>query len=83
MALIRFGTGSQLYIFENCGGSFTCCDCPRDYAEIILQDKEELKKHILVHKDMGHTIGLVGHPLTYQSYDELLQEVDDYEMADA
>jgi hypothetical protein len=82
LSLIRFGHGSQLYIYEDFGGGFTCCDCPRDHANISLPGKEELKKHILVHKDMGHTIGLVGHPLTYQSYEELLKEIDDYEMTD-
>jgi hypothetical protein len=86
MAFIRFGTGSQLYIYPTgCkqDTGYVCCQCPRDYANRHFGNKEQIKEHILVHKDMGHTIGLVGHPLTYQSYDELLQEVDDYDETDA
>ena len=80
MSLIRFGDGSQLYIYStSCDGttSYVCCDCPRDYANRYFDTKDQLKEHILDHKQRGNTIGLVGHPLTYQSYDELLQSVDD------
>ena len=76
MSLIRFGFGSMLYIYQGQNGSYTCCDCPREQATIILPDKQKIKEHILVHKQAGDTIGLVGHPLTYQSYDELLEAVD-------
>jgi hypothetical protein len=76
MALIRFGFGSQLYIYGGEDGSYTCCDCPRQQATITLPDKEKIKEHILIHKQSGDTIGLVGHPLTYQSYDQLLDAVD-------
>ncbi len=85
MAFIRFGHGSQLYIYPTgCAedAAYVCCQCPRDYANRHFDNKEQLKEHILDHKQLGHTIGLVGHPLTYQSYEELLKEVDDYEMSD-
>lgn len=79
MALIRFGHGSQLYIYQDCSDGFVCCDCPRDYANRYFENKEQLKEHILDHKQLGHTIGLVGSQMTYQSYAELLQEVDNYD----
>jgi len=82
MAFIRFGHGSQLYIYPTgCAGetSYVCCDCPRDYANRHFDNKEQLKEHILDHKQLGHTIGLVGSAMTYQSYDELLQEVENYD----
>ena len=79
MSLIRRGFGSQLYIYETgCDGttSYVCSDCPRDIANRYFDTKDQLKEHILDHKQRGETIGLVGHPLTYQSYDELLDAVD-------
>ena len=76
MSLIRRGGGSQLYIYATSTG-FECCGCECISDLIIhLATKEELKKHILLHKESHHTIGLVGDPLTYQSYDELLNAVD-------
>jgi len=82
MAFIRFGHGSELYIYPtSCGEStsYVCSQCPRDYANMYFDSKEQLKKHILDHKQRGNTIGLVGSQMTYQSYDELLKEIDDYD----
>ena len=82
MAFIRFGYGSELYIYPTgCGEEveYVCCDCPRDYANRYFDSKEQLKEHILDHKQRGNTIGLVGSAMTYQSYDELLEAVDDYD----
>ena len=77
MALIRWGLGSQLYIFENCANEYTCCDCEINSATSNFPDKESLKQHILRHKQVGHAIGLVGNTGSFQSYDELLQAVDE------
>ena len=85
MAFIRFGHGSQLYIYPTgCGKDtgYVCCQCPRDYANKNFDSKEQLKEHVLDHKQRGNTIGLVGSALTYQSYDELLREIDDYDEED-
>ncbi len=82
MSLIRRGRGSDLYIYESgCEGttSYVCCGCPRDYCNRFFDTKEDLKDHILEHKRLAHTIGLVGDTLSYQSYDQLLQAVDDDE----
>jgi hypothetical protein len=76
MSLIRWGAGSELYIYEGENKSYTCCTCPLKNETTTLPDKEKLKQHILRHKEVGHSIGLVGHPLTYQSYDQLLEAVD-------
>ena len=75
MALIRFGTGSELYIYPT-GKGYVCCDCIRNQASVSFDTKDELKAHILVHKEANDSIGLVGHTLTYQSYQELLEVVD-------
>jgi hypothetical protein len=77
MALIRFGGGSQLYIYPTSKG-YVCCDCIREQASLSFENKEQLKAHILVHKEAHDTIGLVGNTLTHQSYDELLDDVDRY-----
>jgi hypothetical protein len=76
MALIRRSEGSQLYIYEDDDG-YTCSDCPGNQAKTNLPDKERLKEHILWHKKLGHSIGLVGNTGDFQSYGELLQAVDE------
>jgi hypothetical protein len=81
MALIRRSQGSELYIYESDEG-YTCSACPGNQANANLPDKERLKEHIVWHKNLGHSIGLVGNTGDFQSYDELLKAVDDYEMAD-
>lgn len=82
MAFIRFGYGSELYIYPTgCGKetSYVCCSCPRDYASVNFDSKELIKEHILDHKQRGNTIGLVGSAMTYQSYEELLEAIDKYD----
>lgn len=82
MSFIRFGFGSELYIYPTGQGKdtgYVCCDCPRDYANRYFYNKEQLKEHVLDHKQRGNTIGLVGSPSTYQSYDQLLAEIDNYD----
>ena len=82
MAFIRWGHGSQLYIYPSgCGEQiiYVCCNCLGDYNNRNFDTKESLKEHILDHKQIGSTIGLVGSPLTYQSYEELLKAIDDYD----
>jgi uncharacterized UBP type Zn finger protein len=79
MALIRRGHGSELYIYESGNDDhsiYVCCGCPRDYCNRNFDTKKDLKAHILDHKQLGHTIGLVGSTLGPQSYDELLEAVD-------
>jgi hypothetical protein len=75
MALIRFGSGSELYIYPTDKG-YVCCGCIRNQASLSFDTKDELKAHILVHKEANDTIGLVGNSLTYQSYKELIDELD-------
>jgi hypothetical protein len=75
MALIRWGLGSELYIYEGDSGIYTCCACL--LGERTLPDKEKLKQHILLHKKAGHSIGDAANPLSYQSYDQLLLAVDE------
>jgi hypothetical protein len=77
MALIRFGAGSELYIYPTDKG-YVCCGCIRKQASVSFDTKDELKAHILKHKEANDTIGLVGNTLTHQSYDELLDDVDRY-----
>jgi hypothetical protein len=77
VALIRFGSGSELYIYPTSLG-FVCCGCRREQASLSFENKEQLKAHILVHKEANDTIGLVGNTLTYQSYEELIDEVERY-----
>jgi hypothetical protein len=74
VALIRWGLGSELYIYEGDNGIYTCCACLLE--ERILPDKEKLKEHILLHKQAGHSIGDASNPLSFQSYDQLLKAVD-------
>ena len=74
MALIRWGLGSDLYIYESGNGIYTCCACL--LGETTLQDKQKLKTHILLHKEAGHSIGDAANRLSYQSYDQLLLAVD-------
>ena len=76
MSLIRFGSGSQLYVYRT-GSKYVCCDCARKQASITFDTKDELKTHILIHKEAYDSIGLVGNLLTYQSYDELLEAIDE------
>jgi hypothetical protein len=71
MALIRFGSGSELYIYPTDKG-YVCCGCIRNQASLSFDTKDELKAHILMHKESNDSIGLVGHTLTYQSYEELI-----------
>jgi hypothetical protein len=71
MALIRFGSGSELYIYPTSTG-YVCSQCIRAQANLTFDTKDELKAHILVHKESNDSIGLVGHTLTYQSYQELI-----------
>ena len=75
MALIRFGSGSELYIYPTATG-YVCCDCIRKQSSVSFETKDQLKTHILVHKEANDTIGLVGNLLTFQSYEELLEAVD-------
>jgi hypothetical protein len=75
MALIRFGHGSELYIYPT-GTGFVCCDCVRKQASVSFDTKDQLKAHILVHQQANDSIGLVGHALTYQSYKELIDTLD-------
>ena len=75
MALIRFGTGSQLYIYRT-GSSYVCCDCRRKQSNVTFDTKDQLKTHVLIHREAYDTIGLVGNLLTYQSYDELLEAIE-------
>ena len=82
MAFIRFGHGSELYIYPTGNAErtiYVCCQCPRDFANRNFDNKKQLKEHILDHKQRGNTIGLVGSALTYQSYAELLGAIDDYD----
>jgi hypothetical protein len=74
MALIRWGLGSELYIYEGDNGIYTCCSCLLE--ERILPDKKKLKEHILLHKQAGHSIGDAANHLSFQSYDQLLEAVD-------
>ncbi len=76
MALIRFGGGSQLYIYQNCGDGYTCCQCPIDILDWNGETKDQLIAHILRHKQFNHSIGYVGDGMSYQSYDELLEAVE-------
>jgi hypothetical protein len=75
MALIRFGRGSELYIYQS-GDIYICCNCVRKQATLSFDTKEQLKAHILLHKEANDTVGLVGNELHFQSYDELLQAID-------
>jgi hypothetical protein len=75
MALIRFGSGSELYIYPT-GKGYVCCGCIRNQASVSFDTKDQLKAHIVVHQEARDTIGLVGNTLTYQSYEELLEVVD-------
>jgi hypothetical protein len=75
MALIRWGLGSELYIYQAMDDSYVCCACSLGIR--ILPDKEKLKEHILIHKAAGHTIGDAADRLSYQSYDQLLLAVDE------
>ena len=77
MAFIRFGAGSELYIYPT-GTMYVCCNCVRNQASLSFDTRDQLKAHILVHKEANDTIGLVGNTLTYQSYEELLDEIDRY-----
>jgi hypothetical protein len=74
MALIRWGLGSELYIYEGDNGIYTCCACLLE--ERTLPDKEKLKGHIIKHKEAGHSIGEAGNHLSFQSYEQLLDAVD-------
>jgi len=79
MSLIRKGRGSELYIYESGNDESTiyvCAQCPRDYCNRNFDTKADLKNHVLKHKESNHSIGLVGDTLSYQSYDELLQAID-------
>jgi hypothetical protein len=76
MSLIRRSQGSELYIYEDDRGGYTCSSCPGNQANTNLPDIEGLKDHILWHKQLGHSIGLVGNTGDFQSYDELLAAVD-------
>ena len=76
MALIRWSKGSELYIYEDSDNQYTCCDCPLNAATSSLPDKDSLKRHILSHERIGHSIGLVGNTGDFQSYAELLAAVD-------
>lgn len=79
MALIGWGSGSELYIYHT-GAVFICCSCSlTSNINTGFETKEELKAHILRHKEAHHGIGITGNPITYQSYDELLGDVDCYE----
>lgn len=78
MALIRFGAGSELYIYPTDKGGYVCCGCIRNQSSVSFDTKDEIKAHILVHKEANDTIGLVGNTLTHQSYDQLLDDVDRY-----
>jgi hypothetical protein len=74
MALIRWGLGSELYIYQAMDDSYVCCACSLGIR--ILPDKEKLKEHILIHKAANHSIGEPGNRLSFQSYDQLLEAVD-------
>ena len=79
MALIRWGHGSQLYIYESGNDEhliYICCACDLG-CDRSFTTKQDLKLHILAHKDSGHTIGEAGNELTFQSYDQLLQAVEE------
>jgi hypothetical protein len=79
MALIRWGRGSELYIYASGDDDqeiYICCACVLE-GQRSFNTKEDLKLHILVHEDHGHSIGETGNQLTFQNYDELLQAVDE------
>ena len=76
MSLIRFGHGSQLYVYADVNGGYTCCGCELDIASVNVPTIDELKKHLLRHKDAHHGVGIAGDPMTYQSYDQLFEAID-------
>jgi hypothetical protein len=76
MALIRFGAGSQLYVYEDVNGGYTCCGCELDQAIVNLPSIPELKEHLVRHKEAHHGVGIAGNPMTYQSYEELFEAID-------
>jgi hypothetical protein len=43
---------------------------------VTFDTKDQLKIHVLIHREAYDTIGLVGNLLTYQSYDELLEAIE-------
>jgi hypothetical protein len=76
MSLIRWGAGSQLYIYQSGDQLYVCCGCYIKDKSQVFSSKQELKKHIIEHESAGHTIGEPGNEITYQSYKQLLQAVD-------
>lgn len=76
MSLIRFGAGSQLYIYADVNGGYTCCGCALDIKIVNVPTIEELKEHLIRHKQAHHGVGIAGDLMTYQSYDQLFEAID-------
>jgi len=58
MSLIRYSADSDLYIYHDVSGGFTCLDCPLHNAGryVSMKSRSELCDHISAHIKAGHRV---------------------------
>ncbi len=57
MAICRFGDESDVYVYEDIGGGFTCCGCPiANRADVNVPTASEMIVHLQEHQGLGHKV---------------------------
>ena len=56
MAFARFGRDSDVYVFEDAGGGYTCERCPKVGQSFNCRTAEEMLTHLLEHRAKGDKV---------------------------
>ena len=56
MAFARFGLNSNVYVYEDVRGGFTCERCPTAGQQYRCQTAAEMVTHLLEHRAKGHRV---------------------------
>ncbi len=53
MSYARFGPGSDVYVYEDVAGGFTCCGCLLTTSRVNVETRQEMVEHLLGHLAAG------------------------------
>ena len=56
MAFARFGLNSDVYVYEDTRGGFTCERCPAIGQQFRCQTAAEMASHLLAHRAKGDRV---------------------------
>ena len=72
MAYARFGRDSDVYVYQDTRGGYTCERCPEVGSQFRCNTSAEMVSHLLGHLAKGHKV-------PSDAVEELRQEKDDQE----